>query len=301
MAAPNSYALESLRFPGYFVEACDVGSLVDRTHGSLRLLRVAPSNDDSDEMSGGGVSAQNTRRFGKRSESGSGSAVDASTSRRYDPPTETWFTLEEVPAADGISHVYSIRSTKYSKLPSYPASQWSRLSDMANSKAVARAAAAGAGENRGAAGSNTHGSGGGNGGGAVGWYFDANPPQRRGRNNGKTKGAVIRLCKVDEPDDGDEDEEGKDAEARQKSVDANAGDAEVALPVSFLQVELEELERRFATGVLKEVDFEVERLSLYRRFGKITKAEEERRRVQVEDDLGGKGRRGEGSYYRWNW
>ena len=54
MAAPNSYALESLRFPGYFVEACDVGSLVDRTHGSLRLLRVAPSNDDSDERSGGG-------------------------------------------------------------------------------------------------------------------------------------------------------------------------------------------------------------------------------------------------------
>ena len=94
MAAPNSYALESLRFPGYFVEACDVGSLVDRTHGSLRLLRVAPSNDDSDEMSGGGVSAHNTRRFGKRSESGSGSAVDASTSRRYDPPTETWFTWD---------------------------------------------------------------------------------------------------------------------------------------------------------------------------------------------------------------
>ena len=58
MAAPNSYALESLRFPGYFVEACDVGSLVDRTHGSLRLLRVAPSNDDSDERSGGGAQPQ---------------------------------------------------------------------------------------------------------------------------------------------------------------------------------------------------------------------------------------------------
>ena len=135
VAAPHSYALESMRFPGYFVEACDVGTMVDRTHGSVRLTKAQPT-----AATNGGQSSSGSSR----------SANSTSKNCNYDVPTECWFTLAAVAAADGLSHVYSVRSTKYSKLPSYLAADWATLSDMANSKAVARAAAAGAGENRGA-------------------------------------------------------------------------------------------------------------------------------------------------------